>query len=287
MKTTMLFVIVAFVFVDFSESANSTSRDRPGSWTKCIGNEIGKCLSCVLEDSAELVEAVIAAAAGDEEETVEGILKTMGKALQCAVECSQASTTLVAKQCGSFYCKTDFCVKCCGKGSWQCMGNDFTPQCAPTKQFSFVEKMTQMSKDGKQLIQTVVNKAAEEVEEMEQTVVETLEAAVAGADAKDVASMIQKCQCGAGSGDPDSCCSKCQASSDKHNVPHCAGGGKNTGPFCGNDFHITEPNACYGETPLCCTNDMGIPKCCKLGQVCHSPLLGDNECRDAEETLVV
>jgi len=98
---------------------------------------------------------------------------------------------------------------------------------------------------------------------------------------------VTKCQCGPGSGDPDSCCSKCGHSKDKHNVPDCPGGGKNTGPFCGNDFHVTEPNACYGDKPLCCTNDMGKPVCCKKHQVCHSPLVGDNRCVDKDEVVVV
>eukprot|EP00994_Dinema_validum_P002248 NODE_1488_length_933_cov_94.487557_g1153_i0.p1 GENE.NODE_1488_length_933_cov_94.487557_g1153_i0~~NODE_1488_length_933_cov_94.487557_g1153_i0.p1 ORF type:complete len:250 (-),score=38.11 NODE_1488_length_933_cov_94.487557_g1153_i0:131-880(-) len=215
------------------------------AWTKCIGNEIGRCLSCVLEAAAHAVDAVISACDGAVLETVAAVLETTKTALECISPCKAASTKLVARQCTSWYCQTDFCVKCCGAGRWQCMGTDFTPQCAPV--LPAVEKSW-----------LPVHPAKPE-------------------EAKNAT--IAKCRCGSGSGNPDSCCSRCQSSKDKHNVPHCAGGGKNTGPFCGNDFHVTEPNACYGEKPVCCTNDMNMPICCFANQTCHSPLVGDNSCR--------
>lgn len=235
----------------------------PGKWQQCITDEIMKCLSCTLELSAHLLETVISACDGDEFETVGGILESIQTGVECVEECKKASTKSVTKQCGTkkrkfMYCKTDFCVKCCGAGDWQCMGNDFTPQCAP--------------KDDTSL--QIAPRTAPRVETRQVW------------PPTNLSSDVMKCKCGPGSGDPDSCCSKCQSSKDKHNVPHCTGGGRNTGPFCGNDFHVTEPNACYGDKPLCCTNDMGIPVCCREGQVCHSPLVGDNECRDKEELVV-
>merc|ERR1712039_533520 len=160
---------------------------------------------------------------------------------------------------------------------WQCLGNDFTPQCAPRAEEQTLASATPVPKVANANTQA----AMRDVEEADGAHLE-----ISAAFVNDTVH-VQKCKCGPGSGDPDSCCSKCKPSKDPHNVPHCPGGGKNTGPFCGNDFHVTEPNACYGETPLCCTNDMGIPVCCKLGQVCHSPLVGNNECRDADDLLVV
>merc|ERR1712113_400203 len=47
----------------------------------------------------------------------------------------------------------------------------------------------------------------------------------------DCAPPDQECTCGSGSGDPDSCCSKSGP-----------GHGKNTGNYCGNDFH---DEACF------------------------------------------
>merc|ERR1712232_675635 len=79
------------------------------------------------------------------------------------------------------------------------------------------------------------------------------------------------CQCGKDSGNPDSCCSHCT------NEHSCPGHGKNTGPYCGNDFHAA---ACHGDTPICCTNDLDAPVCCKKGQACLSPLVGKNSCID-------
>jgi len=241
-----------------------------GKWEQCIESEIMKCLSCTLELSAHLLETVISAAGGEEFETVAGILESIGTAAECVEECKKASTKSVKRECGTkhtkyMYCKTDFCVKCCGAGHWQCAGNDFEPQCAP-KAADADDKTLQ-----------IVPKPSQSVETRK-----PWPPANMSSD-----SDVTKCQCGPGSGDPDSCCSKCGHSKDKHNVPDCPGGGKNTGPFCGNDFHVTEPNACYGDKPLCCTNDMGKPVCCKKHQVCHSPLVGDNRCVDKDEVVVV
>lgn len=81
----------------------------------------------------------------------------------------------------------------------------------------------------------------------------------------------QQCICGNSSGNPNSCCTRCP-----HDEHSCGGGhGKNTGDYCGNDFWSA---ACGGEKPVCCTNDVGKPKCCAKGQHCHSPLVGDNSC---------
>jgi hypothetical protein len=83
-----------------------------------------------------------------------------------------------------------------------------------------------------------------------------------------------ECTCGQGSGNPHSCCTRC---ADPHNPSSCGGGaGEATGNFCGNDFHSA---ACYGDAPVCCTNDVGVPACCKQGQTCDSPAVGDNHCR--------
>lgn len=272
-------------------TGNLTEPFKTGKWMKCIGGEIAECLSCVLETSSELVETVLAAAANDEEETVEGILKTIGKAAHCAVDCRKASTKLVAKQCHkSWYCKTDFCVRCCGSGSWQCLGNDFTPQCAPKSMTGVQKMLSAFDKASKKLegaIADIAVKAEEKVQvAAEHLVDEVMDLDFVG-DGLNVSSGVQHCTCGKGSGNKDSCCSKCKPSKDKHNVPHCTGGGENTGPFCGNDFHVTEPDACYGETPICCTNDMNTPVCCRKDQVCHSPDVGKNECRNAFETLMV
>jgi len=239
-----------------------------GSWQKCITNDIMKCLSCTLELSAHLLETVISASDGDEFETVAGILESVKTGAECVEECKKATTKSVKKECGTkhhkyMYCKTDFCVKCCGSGHWQCMGNDFTPQCAP-KEAAADDTTLQIAPKPPHRVETRKPWPP-----------------------ANLSSDVTKCKCGPGSGDPDSCCSKCGHSSDKHNVPSCPGGGKNTGPFCGNDFHVTEPKACYGDKPLCCTNDMGIPVCCKEGQVCDSPLVGDNRCRDKDEAVVV
>lgn len=259
------------------------------TWTKCIGDQIVECLSCVLEDAADLVQGVIDACVENPVGTVDQVLKATGKAVQCANACAQASTSLLAQQCNSFYCKTDFCVKCCGAGSWQCIGNDFTPQCAPTTSLSdiFAESLAKVRNESKKAISAVFNEATEEMEKFGEAVAETLEEVSAVTVPNAEHPKVQPCQCGPGSGDPNSCCSKCHDSGNPHSVPQCPGGGMNTGPFCGNDFHVTEPNACYGETPLCCTNDVGIPVCCRLGQVCNSPLTGDNSCMDANETIVV
>jgi len=240
----------------------------PGKWQKCITNEIMKCLSCTLELSAHILEAVISASDGDEFETVAAILESMKTGAECVEACSKATTKSVTKECGTkhkkfMYCKTDFCVKCCGAGDWQCMGNDFTPQCAPKEA------------DPDDAILQIAPKPPHRVETRKPW------------PPANMSSAVTKCKCGPKSGDPDSCCSKCEPAKDKHNVPHCTGGGKNTGPFCGNDFHVTEPNACYGDRPLCCTNDMGIPVCCKEGQVCDSPSLGDNHCKNKDEDVVV
>lgn len=230
-------------------------------WTKCIGNEIMHCMSCVLEASEEALKATIAFAEDDEFETIAEVLKMSKTAIECTESCKAASTKIVAKECGSFYCKTDFCVKCCGKGDWQCMGNDWTPQCAPKWEPDFL---------------TAIPKPVRippRFDPLPSPPPPPHELGVA-------APAVQKCICGEGSGDPDSCCSKCHSSKDPHNVPHCAGGGKNTGPFCGNDFHVTEPDGCYGEKPVCCTNDMGMPVCCRKDQTCHSPRVGNNSCKD-------
>eukprot|EP01051_Picozoa_sp_SAG22_P007292 SAG22_NODE_508_length_9621_cov_30.889414_3_plen_570_part_00 len=81
----------------------------------------------------------------------------------------------------------------------------------------------------------------------------------------------RQCVCGNHSGNPNSCCTSCA-----HDEHSCGGGhGKNTGNYCGNDFHSA---ACGGTRPVCCTNDVGKPACCAIGQNCHSPLLGNNGC---------
>jgi hypothetical protein len=247
-----------------------------GKWKKCILDEIVQCMSCVLEVAAEAVKTVISACeVAGEAETVEGVLKTLSKALECGVTCASASADKVARQCNTMYCETDFCVQCCGKGQWQCIGNDFTPQCAP--------KITKASNAS--LSQTwapvVVKEQAEQLNAEPVVISKQMNASAVAAKLPWEEDGVAKCRCGPGSGDPDSCCSKCQPSPDIHNVPACPGGGKNTGPFCGNDFHVTEPNACYGDRPYCCTNDMGIPVCCQLSEKCHSPSLGDNGCLPA------
>jgi len=343
------FGLVVFLFVCTTSTVEATNTTGvPGKWTQCIGDQIAKCLSCVAEDAIVGLATVLEAAKREPETTVGVLLSQAIKgAFQCVQTCSAASTQLVAQQCStSWYCRTDFCVVCCGQGSWQCLGNDWTPQCAPktTESEKFfgngkkfgnlfeksVEKTAERAGDSveecracprgcgstrslqqgccrrgctrccrrgsveevvEEVVEDVANdfgnvvdKVAEEAEErLEEVVAEVMNSM----GSLNVSAGIEKCQCGPGSGDPDSCCSKCQPSPDKHNVPHCPGGGMNTGPFCGNDFHVTEPNACYGDTPLCCTNDMGIPVCCRKGQVCHSPLTGDNECRDPVEAVVV
>lgn len=255
----------------------SINASRPGKWTKCIGNEIAKCMSCVFEEAAHVLETVIEISEGAEFLAVAGVLESINTALECVEDCKHASTKTVVKECKSWYCTTDFCLTCCGSGHWQCQGTDFTPQCSP-KSSGFVDNVLKITQKA--------NKPTETPPKPAETPRKPVETRLPWPPAN-LTDDVEKCQCGPGSGDPDSCCSKCESSKDPHSVPHCAGGGKNTGPFCGNDFHVTEPNACYGSTPLCCTNDVGIPVCCRKGQVCHSPLLGDNHCRDPSEAVVV
>merc|ERR1719401_1038270 len=98
-----------------------------------------QCLSCVLEVTAQSVEEVIQICGAPEldVETVAQVLKTSGKAIECIETCESATTASIRTECGTqqntySHCKTDFCLMCCGSGDWQCTGNDFTPQCAPS-----------------------------------------------------------------------------------------------------------------------------------------------------------
>jgi len=280
----------------------ATNATGPGKWMKCYGSQIAKCASCVAEDAALALATVLVAAKRSpfQEDSVGKLLQyTIKGALQCVNDCHMPTQELV-RECGtSWYCKTDFCVVCCGPGSWQCMGNDWTPQCAPKKTVAenVLEDAQKFSEDVEKSVNNFVDSAGDSVEDVVMNVADNADGRLGEVLAQPANSMeplnvtgstgIEKCRCGAGSGDPDSCCSKCQPSSDKHNVPHCPGGGKNTGPFCGNDFHVTEPNACYGDTPICCTNDLGMPVCCKKDQVCYSPPIGDNRCMGPLDTIVV
>merc|ERR1711879_1055021 len=107
-----------------------------------------------------------------------------------------ASTKLVARNCKSWYCTTDFCLVCCGAGSWQCIGNDFHPQCAP-KANDFIDDVLHITQEPPNRVESNVSWPA------------------------NITIDVEPCQCGPGSGDPDSCCSKCSSSSDPHSVPHC------------------------------------------------------------------
>jgi len=278
---------VSFVLI---LSASSLSNAFAQQWTQCIGDEIAQCASCVFETSAHALETVISAAEPeDAPETVGDLLETLNTAVHCGASiCAKASTKLLAQQCGSMWCKTDFCVMCCGAGDWQCMGNDWKPLCAPAKEGLSARFIKNVVKKAKGAATSLVKSAAEKIEELSETMMEmvdtkAVEISSTKPEVNATGTGIAKCQCGPGSGNPSSCCSACTGGS-VHDRSNCPGHGQNTGAFCGNDFHAA---ACYGDTPVCCTNDMGVPACCKVGQRCHSPLVGSNGCIDADETLVV
>jgi len=273
-------------------------------WEKCIGGEIAQCASCVFEYGAEVLSKAIEAS---EEEgnapTVAGVLKGTGQALKCAEQaCASANTQQFASQCGSMWCKTDFCVVCCGSGSWQCMGNDWKPFCAPSMSQRFIDNVVK----AKRVATSFLNEAAEKIQDVSDVVAEKIQQVTdsgvtpqsvmpeapqpmtpvekfeeAMVKAQQVG--IQPCECGPGSGNPSTCCSSC-VGGNIHDRSNCVGHGQNTGPFCGNDWHGV---ACYGENYLCCTNDNDVPVCCKAGQRCHSPLLGSIWCVDEGEALMV
>lgn len=231
--------------------STTTQMDDSKHWTKCIGNAIAKCFSCVAQAVGDGLETILDLADGEDEasagfETVKDILEFTHQAMECAEICGEASTDKVAKECGSFYCQTNFCVACCGPKAnavnTQCQGNSWQTQCAPRPPYTF--------------------------------------------DYYTGTDLTPGCQCmpdNRGGGDPDSCCAKCNAESNPKQTPNCRGNGKNTGNFCGNDFHITE-HACGGDTPLCCVNNFGQPKCCRADQNCPGnggAATGNAECVDA------
>jgi hypothetical protein len=291
-------------------------------WEKCIGDEIAQCASCIFEYGAEVLAHAIEASEEDgNEPTVAGVLHGTGQALKCAEQaCAAANTQQFASQCGSMWCKTDFCIMCCGAGSWQCMGNDWKPLCAPsTLSQRFIDNVV---KKAKRVATTLLSEATEKFQDVKDVVVgktqeisessgatprddearpkaqsELADKSVtpqtpqpvtpaetfAEAMAKAQQVGVQPCECAPGSGNPSTCCSACYGGTTHHRS-NCVGHGENTGPYCGNDWHGV---ACYGENYLCCTNDNDVPTCCKAGQRCHAPLLGANYCVDEEETLMV
>jgi len=274
-------------------------------WEKCIGGEIAQCASCIFEYGAEVLSNAIEAS---QEEgaapTVAGVLKGTSQALKCAEQaCAAANTQRFSSQCGSMWCKTDFCVMCCGEGSWQCMGNDWKPLCAPsTLSQRFIENVVK----AKRVATTLLNEATEKIQDVKEVIAGTIQQVTNSSETTQTAMPetpqpltpvetfeeamnkaqqvgVQPCQCGPDSGNPSTCCSAC-VGGNVHDRSNCVGHGQNTGPYCGNDFHGV---ACYGENYLCCTNDNDVPVCCKAGQRCHAPLLGNIWCVDEDETLVV
>jgi hypothetical protein len=287
-------------------------------WEKCIGGEIAQCASCVFEFGAEVLSQAIESSQEEgSAPTVAGVLKGTGQALKCAEQaCASANTQQFASQCGSMWCKTDFCIMCCGAGSWQCMGNDWKPLCAPSMSQRFIDNVMK----AKRVATTLLNEATEKFHDVTDVSVGQIQQVKSSGEtpsddeahpkaqselAVEVTSQtpqpvtpadmfeeamakgqevgVQPCECGPGSGNPSTCCSACVGGSI-HDRSNCVGHGQNTGPYCGNDWHGV---ACYGENYLCCTNDNDVPQCCKAGQRCHAPLLGNIWCVDEEEVLVV
>jgi len=258
---------------------------------------IGKCLSCAKQCDEDVYIALTELIHGDLDPAA--WLKAEAKCLQCIDPCKAVTQVMITAFClvGKAACHTDFCATCCGKfKSFDehsgVICSNYSYPLNPNRYLTLYDCEEACNHDSECGACTADNPSCNSTFVMMGACGTMMKSNCSSAnptvalnlgEGKGVcvgndfniqcAPAGRECQCGEGSGNPNSCCTGCP-----NNPSSCGGGhGKNTGNFCGNDFHS---KACYGATPICCTNDVGQPACCPIGQICHSPATGDNYCKD-------